>query len=266
MKRKNDLSNKLVVVTGAARGLGKCLTSDLIKKEKARVIAVDIDGKELRSLKEEMEFVSPGSLEIIEADLGDENQIKKTCEEIFFRWDVDGLINNAGVTDFGKCHISRIGKYRKIYDLNVMGTITMSLSFLSHFTEKDKNGFIYNISSMTAMVPVAYQSIYSSSKHALQSFTYGLIEEQRDKNIFIGIFAPGGMQTPMFEESGLSRHFGDNLRGIIKPERVSQEALKNLRKGRTFSTATFFDYMCIAMIKIFPGNVCRMVMRKVYET
>lgn len=266
MNKKITLREKTLIVTGAAKGLGRLLTLKLINDEGARIAAVDIDDKALQELKEELSAEGQDRLFLYRADLTKETDIRSLTERIFSEHSVDGLINNAGMTDFGRCDLEKLEKYRLIYKLNIMGTVTMSLMLLEYFKKRKARGFIYNISSLTAMVPVAYQTVYSSSKHALQSFTFGLMEEQRErKEIFIGLFAPGGMKTPMYEESGLSRHFGTKTMGIVEPDIVAGKVLKALKKGRPFTTATLFDKLCILMIKLSPSQLSRSIMRRVYQ-
>jgi len=263
-KKLSDFSGKKIIVTGAAGGLGQSLVKALILGEKSKVIAIDINEKELIQLKAEIDEICPYSIEIMVADLTNETEIRNIYSTLTEKNTIYGLINNAGMTDFGLTSSNLINKYQKIIELNFLATMKLSLLFLDHFKIKGE-GFIYNITSLTGLLPMAYQNIYSASKHAIQCFTFALDEEVNNREIFIGMFAPGGIDTSMFKESGLSSHFEGKNVGIMGPDRVAIKALKNLRKKKLFSTSSFFDALCVISIRLFPGKLSRYVMKQIYK-
>jgi short-subunit dehydrogenase len=264
LKKTMSLKGKRIVVTGAAKGLGRSIAKRLVKHEDAIVIAIDIDNVRLKKLYENLSVEKPGAIKIITADLSSTEEIRNIYSEITNDSEVYGLINNAGITDYGSTSSKRIDKYQKIVEINFLATMKLSLLFLDHFKENNQ-GFIYNITSLTGLLPMAYQNIYSASKHAIQSFTYALNDETSHKEIFIGMFAPGGIKTSMFIESGLSEHFDGKNVGMMSPDKVSEKVVGKIKKRVLFSTSSLFDSLCILSIRIFPGSLSRNVMRRIYK-
>ena len=259
-----DLFNKCFVVTGAGRGLGRSLAEHLIRKEQARVIAVDIRIDLLEELKQEMEQFTPGSIQIIQADLSRSDEVDNVFTTSIAMSCVFGIINNAGITHFGPADCGKIDLYTRIMDINYIAAMKLTLLFREYFLLQEK-GCILNISSLGGLIPMAYQTAYSASKHAIQSFTEAIIEETICPEITICTYAPGGIATSMVEEAGLSQHFkGKNVR-LLTPTLVADKAIRNLKKGRSFGTTSFTDHLFVFGIRLLPRAFTRKIISRIYQ-
>ena len=264
MKKKINFSKKWIIVTGAARGLGKEMTKHLIITEGARVIAVDVKEELLQDLAKEMNEYVQNSVIPITADLSSEDEIRRVFKDITEKYSIFGLVNNAGVTHYGAAESTFIDFYQKMFEINFLAAMKLSLLFIDHFKEKGE-GCILNITSLGGIIPIAYQNIYSASKHALQSFSQALYEELKGTGIDICIYAPGGINTSMIKESGLSDHFGSSQFGILDSRIVAVKAINSMKKKRDFATSSFFDYLSVSFCKIVPGKITRRFLSGLYK-
>jgi len=213
---KLNFKDRTVVVTGAARGLGRCIAWRLVNVEGACVIAVDYRAGELEELRKELEDAKSGSCTTVITDLSSPDGVGMVFDAVR-DLEVFGLVNCAGMTHFGTALSRNLDCYRRIVNVNFMASMQLTLMFADHFRLQGE-GCILNISSIAGRLPLAYQNVYSASKHALQCFSEALQGELKGSGVTLSIYAPGGIRTAMVEESGLSDHFGRSNLGFDKPE------------------------------------------------
>lgn len=229
--KKLDFRDKWILVTGASSGLGKAIATELAGKEGANLIIAARRKKRLESLKKEIEAEFRTKVIVIETDLSDRKSVDDLFKQSTKKADVYGVINNAGLTDYGVTEIDKFEKYEKIIDVNLKALIKLSLLFLDYFKKKGE-GVLLNITSMGAFFPLAYQNAYAASKHGAQVFTEILYAENKNKNIIISSYAPGGIATEMLSNSGL-----DQLKGADDPfnwsaDKVAKKVIKSFKKGK----------------------------------
>lgn len=264
MKRKLDFTGKWIVVTGAARGLGREMTKHLILREGAKVIAIDIIEDQLESLVQEMSEYLPNSVVSYGADLSKGDEITRVFASIENKYPVFALINNAGMTHYGPTESSHLNRYEKIIEINFLAAVKLSLLAIDHF-KANGEGYILNITSLGGFIPLAYQNVYSASKHALQSFSQALSEETKGTGIEISIYAPGGIKTDMVRESGLAEHFKSVSFGMLDSKTVALKAISCMKNRRDFGTSGFIDNAYILFSKFFPGKLTRKLMSAMYK-
>lgn len=264
MKRKLDFAGKWVIVTGAARGLGREMTRQLVLREGAKVIAIDIREDLLETLVREMNEYLPGSVISCPADLSKGDEISRAFASIEKDYPIFALINNAGMTHYGPTESSHLDRYEKIIEINFLAAVKMSLLAMDHFKANGK-GYILNITSLGGFVPLAYQNIYSASKHALQSFSQALSEETRGSGIGVSIYAPGGIKTDMVLESGLAEHFKSVSFGMLDSKTVARKAIDSMKNRKDIGTSGFMDNGFILFSKFLPGKFTRKLMSAMYK-
>jgi 3-oxoacyl-[acyl-carrier protein] reductase len=189
------LENKVAVVTGAGRGIGRAIAMRLAG-EGARVACCG------RTLANVAETAAAASGKAYAVDVADGNQVSETAEQIvkdFGR--VDILVNNAGVTRDQLLMRMSEEDWDAVLDTNLKGAFNFTKA-LTRTMLKQRAGRIINISSIIGLTGNAGQSNYAASKAGLIGFTKSVARELASRGITANAVAPGFIVTDMTEALG----------------------------------------------------------------
>ncbi|RMG60883.1 MAG: SDR family oxidoreductase [Deltaproteobacteria bacterium] len=218
-----EVKDRVVVITGAARGLGReCALR--FGERGAKVAAFDVDWEGLSSLKEEMDGNGNSSLVRV-VDVTDEESVMSAFEavvETFGR--VDVLVNNAGITGDHLLVRRKEGDVRKfpldlwnrVISVNLTGVFLCGREAAYWMTEKGNKGVIVNISSISRHGNIG-QSSYSATKAGVVALTVTWAKELAPYGIRVAAVAPGFIDTPM-------------ARAV--PEKVLEKVVSQIPAGR----------------------------------
>lgn len=189
------LKGKQILITGAGSGIGKAISLSAYKLG-ASLVLVDINKNLLDSILSE---IGSNNIQIIEADLTDLDQIKEiseTCENI------DGLVNNVGISNTKPIsHLTEIEFY-KVMDLNLKAPVFLT-SYLYKRKKINKKGSIVFTSSLAGLRTFTPgNSLYSMSKSALTSFTKSCSVEFASRQIRSNCICPAMVNTPLRDKLG----------------------------------------------------------------
>jgi 3-oxoacyl-[acyl-carrier protein] reductase len=192
-KMNKKLTNKVVIVTGASKGIGAGIAKQM-GKEGARVV-VNYSTSKSDADNVVNEIKSNGGIAIaVQGDVSKSNDVKRLFEETKKAFGgLNVLVNNAGV--FAGVPLSEFTEeaYRKMFDVNVLGTLLTSQEALKLF---DINGgSIINISSIVSTDPEPTLSVYGASKAAMSLLTNALSKELGPKNIRVNSLRPSMVLT-----------------------------------------------------------------------
>ncbi|THA22910.1 SDR family NAD(P)-dependent oxidoreductase, partial [Streptomyces sp. A1547] len=179
-----DLTDRVVVVTGAARGIGRTL-ADRFVSEGCRVVALDLA------------FEPDFPLDHVVCNVADPQSVHDAVNEVV-RWHgtIDVLINNAGVNVTGAVAELEWDAWRRCMDVNLGGTFLMSQA-VAPVMQAAGRGRIINAASFAAIVPSVGSAAYAASKAAVVSFTRVLASELGPWGITVNAYAPGMVPTAM---------------------------------------------------------------------
>jgi len=189
-----DLNDKVVVITGASKGLGK-QTALHLSNLGARVILVARSADLLQNVTKEIKEITGKEALAISCDISDEKDVEKMAtiiQEKFQR--VDVLINNAGIGIYKPLERLSNIEMRRHFEVNFYGPYYCTKALLSSL-KQSKSGYILNIGSLFSKVSLGENSVYAATKHALAGFSQGLGQELKRYKIKVGIFMPGAMKT-----------------------------------------------------------------------
>lgn len=196
----NLLENKVCLVTGAGRGIGRAI-AELFADNGAIVYANDTRAGCMDEWIKEWEAQIPGKMNAVYFDITDEAQVKEAVMDIFRESkQIDVLVNNAGV-EFNEL-IGMISRKNMelMLNVNVIGVVNM-LQMVSRVMQKQpEGGSIINITSMTALRGNRGQLVYSATKGAVISITKSAAKELAEKRIRVNAIAPGLTLTSMMEQ------------------------------------------------------------------
>lgn len=175
-----DVSDKVVIVTGATAGIGKA-TAELFKKKGAKVVCL------ARRRTEEFDCI-PTDVTNKEAVLAAIAAVKEKYGRI------DILVNNAGMGISGAAESTSEEAVRKIFELNFFGSLNVTKAVIPVMREQG-SGCIVNLSSVAAELAIPFQSFYSATKAAVSSLSAALRNELRPFGIRVTAVLPGDVKT-----------------------------------------------------------------------
>ena len=188
--------NKVIIVTGASKGIGREIAKKLAKKGYNVIANYNNSENEAIELKEELNQEKI-NIDIFKADVSKREEAKELVEYTIKKYGkVDVLINNAGISQFKE--FTKITK--KDWD-NMINTNLNSVFYMSQESCKNmihnKNGCIINISSVWGLVGASCEVHYSVSKAGIDAMTKSLAKELGPSNIRVNSIAPGIIDTDM---------------------------------------------------------------------
>jgi 3-oxoacyl-[acyl-carrier protein] reductase len=186
------LENKVAVVTGAGRGIGKAIALRLAGEG----ASVACCGRTLANVESTVKEIA-GKATAYAVDVADSQQVGETCEKILKDFGrVDVLVNNAGVTRDGLLMRMSEADWDAVLDTNLKGAFHFTKA-LSRPMLKQRSGRIINISSISGLTGNAGQSNYAASKAGLIGFTKSVARELASRGITANAVAPGFIVTDM---------------------------------------------------------------------
>lgn len=191
-----DASQKIVLITGCATGLGKALVDTLSRNPHYKIIAT---ARAHRLDVMHTMFEESDNLIIRELDVTNESNIFSLVNEIANMWGrIDVLVNNAGICYRSVVeHMDRESEMIQL-ETNYLGPMSLIRSVLPIMREQ-MNGQIINISSVSGMVSMPTMGSYSASKHALEGATESLWYEARPYGIKVSLVEPGFINSDSFK-------------------------------------------------------------------
>lgn len=211
------LSNRIALITGASRGLGKSMALALAGAG-ARLALVARDAAKLNEVAEAIRGAG-GTAEIFLADVADETQVATLEQQVTARLGrVQILINNAGMNLRKPLVDFTLEEWRRVMDTNLTSVFLMCRAFVPHMKGAGY-GRIINLTSIMSHVSLPGRAVYSSSKAALLGFTRALALELAGDAITVVGVSPGPFATEM------------NTALMQNPE-VNQQFLSRIPVGR----------------------------------
>ena len=192
---RKRLIDKVSVVTGASRGIGRAISIGLAGEGATVILAA----RSMEKLEETAKLVKKvgGRAEILPVELTDQGSIRglvNGISEKFGRLDI--LINNAGLTHSAKLEETQTEDWDRLFKVNVRAPFILCRELMGLLRKPDRS-YIINIASVVGVKGYPLQSAYTASKHALRGMTISLAEELRDSGIRVHLICPGGVDTEM---------------------------------------------------------------------
>lgn len=243
-----SFEGKVIVVTGAAQGIGKQIALNFAKG-KATVVLLDLSEEALKVTQSELNTYSECFYEVV--NVTDFKQIEQAINKIIDKFSkIDILVNNAGITKDNLVLRLSENDWDSVLTVNLKGAFICSKLCVKHMMKK-RTGKIINISSIIGIIGNAGQVNYSASKAGLIGLTKSFAKEFGSRNICVNAVAPGYIQTKMT----------DKLSDKVKDEMLKRIPLNRLGSPEDVANAVVFlasraaDYITGQVLVVDGGMI-----------
>ena len=234
--------NKVALITGATRGIGKKIALTFAKEGYDIAINYRKENEELANTKKAIEAHNVKCL-TVQGDVSSFEDCERFVQEIIAEYGkIDVLVNNAGITKDTLLMRMKKEDFNEVIDINLVGTFNVTKNVITHMM-KARNGRIINISSVVGVSGNAGQTNYSASKAGIIGFTKSLAKEVASRNILVNAVAPGFIETAMT----------DVLKDNIKEEIAKTIPLR--RMGTTEDVANVVKFLASEDSSYITGQV-----------
>lgn len=239
------------LITGASYGLGADFAR-LLAAEGHELILVARSLEHLKTIQAELEARYASTVYVLPQDLSDPQASGKLYDALVERgWNVEVLINNAGIGDFGLFHTSDLTRMQQMMQLN-MNTLTLLTRLLLTGMLAKGRGKILNVASTAAFQPGPLMAVYFATKAYVLSLSVALANELKGSGVTVTALCPGATQTQFEKNANLedSKLF-KRLRPATSLD-VAAFGIRSMNKGRTVAIHGWMNRWASSLIKYFP--------------
>lgn len=219
------LKDKVAIVTGASRGIGRSIAMALAREGASIIVADKAPGNDTVSMVRRLGRTAL----YIEVDVTDFSSVERLVSKAIEDFGkVDVLVNNAGVFFFATVEEMTEEQWDTTFDVNVKGMFLCSKAVTREMMARKIRGKVVNVSSSAGLAGHIGYSAYCSSKRAVLAFTESLAKELGPHGINVNAICPGDTETDMLADE-VSKVAAQKS---LSQDRVRQDKLQNIPLGR----------------------------------
>lgn len=220
-----DVKDKIIVVTGAAEGIGAALARRFARDGARKVVVADRNGEGAQAVAAEI------SGEAVNLDVADGEAVSAMVTQIEGRHGgIDLFCSNAGIgggdPDKHNAASSADEHWRRAWEVNVMAHVHAARSVIPGMTARG-GGYLLNTISAAGLLSQIGGAVYSTTKHAAVGFAEALAITHGDHGIKVSILCPQGVDTAMLRQGDAGSQ-PQNLDGVLTPDEVADSVIRGL--------------------------------------
>ena len=193
-----DFSDKVIVVTGAAQGLGYATVKRYLKENANKVVILDYNEEALKKAQEALDPEKEKTI-TVSCDVSDNQAVADAFKKIEEKFgSVDILVNNAGITRDSMFHKMTAAQFDAVLKVSLYGAFNCSQQVIKGMRDK-KYGKIVSLASMSGINGNIGQTNYSAAKAGIVGFTKTLALENGPKGVNVNAIAPGMINTDIIK-------------------------------------------------------------------
>jgi short-subunit dehydrogenase len=231
MARQQQPTWKRALVTGASSGIGAAFARQLAAQGTSLVL-VARDERRLDDLAQQLRREHRIDVEILTADLADDEQVGDVEKRLSVSPPVDLLVNNAGLGTFGTFRQLPVGGELQQIDVNIRAVVRLAHAALAYMSAHGI-GTVLNMSSTLGLQPMPGSATYAATKAFVTSFSEALHEESRGTGVRVSALVPGTVGTEFMQRAGKEEALASLPSFmVLSPDKVARDGLRGARRGR----------------------------------
>lgn len=241
-----NIQDKVALITGASRGIGRAIALELAQQGMKRLILVARDRQKLAETATLIEAMGVEA-EIVAIDLTEPITVNIAIAQIWrSSGPIDLLVNCAGVAYQNSFLQSKLPQVQEELSLNLLGTYTMT-HLMARRMARQRQGTIVNVSSLMGKVAAPTMATYSATKFAILGFTQALRQELAEYNIRVVALLPSLTDTDMVRDLKLFRWVMPSA-----PQQVAQALVAGLQRDSPEILVGWQSYLAVWCQRLSP--------------
>jgi uncharacterized protein len=230
--------DKIIVITGASKGIGRKVAVDFSKKGVRGLAIVARNREQLDELASQIQNQS--ECLVCPCDVSNKSEVLTMARDVLNKFGkIDVLVNNAGFGILGKVVNQSIEEIESVTATNYLGMVYCTKAFLSSMIER-RSGHIVNVASLAASFGIPGLASYCGSKFAMLGFSEALSHELRGTGVGITVVSPIGVKTNFFDHPSFSQRQKWSMKYSMDAGKVSKAVIRASTSPRFEIVVPFF--------------------------
>ena len=263
MAKRIDIGERWALVTGASSGIGLALANELAANG-LRLVIVGRNAERLALAESRLRVAGAADLVALSVDLAADGGAQWLYDECHRRGiEVGLLVNNAGTFIYKDLVGLSADRIEGILGLHVGATTTLCRLFVADMVARGE-GWVLNMSSLAAAMPLPGLGLYSATKAYIHNFSLALAEEVRERGVRVCSVRPGGVATDLYGLAPKWQQRAVRWGVIERPERLARRALRALVRGRKRVGYGVLNSVGLVAVRMLPRGVIQFLRRRTF--